>query len=78
MHVQLKNIVKEYPNPADAHWALNNVNLELKPGDFVAIVASSGVGKTTLLNMITAVDAPTNGEVMLDAQSLHNAKRLTN
>jgi putative ABC transport system ATP-binding protein len=46
--------------------ALNNLNIQVKKGEFVAIMGPSGSGKTTLLNIIGAIDKPTSGQVLLD------------
>lgn len=50
--------------------ALVSVDLDLLPGELVAITGRSGSGKTTLLNMAGALDEPTTGEVMVDGQNL--------
>ena len=58
--------------------ALDNINLAIEEGDFVAIAGPSGSGKTTLLNMMGALDTPTNGEVVVDGTllaSLNKAKQ---
>ena len=49
---------------------LNGVTLNIQPGEFVAIVGASGNGKSTLLNMITGIDHPTSGEVIVAGQKL--------
>jgi len=46
--------------------ALSDVNLQVKKGDFISIMGSSGCGKTTLLNMLGCLDKPTYGKVILD------------
>ena len=46
--------------------ALSNLNLQMKKGEFVAIMGPSGSGKTTLLNVLGCIDKPTNGKVILD------------
>ena len=68
--VMTRNLVKNYQTPNGALEVLRGIDLELRQGDFVAIVGASGVGKTTLLNMITAVDKPTSGEVIIGDKSV--------
>ncbi len=46
--------------------ALNNVFLNIEPGEFVSLIGPSGCGKSTLLRLITGLDAPTGGEILLD------------
>lgn len=47
-------------------WALNKVNIEVKEGEFVAIMGPSGCGKSTLLNILGLLDNPTSGEYFLN------------
>jgi putative ABC transport system ATP-binding protein len=51
--------------------ALKGVNLDVYPGEFVAILGKSGAGKTTLVNMLTGVDRPTAGEVWVEGVPVH-------
>ena len=69
--IRLTNLVKAYKSAAGELPALNGVNLEIYPGEFVAITGKSGAGKTTLINMITGVDRLTSGEVWVDDMPLH-------
>ncbi|MDJ0756358.1 MAG: ATP-binding cassette domain-containing protein [Ardenticatenaceae bacterium] len=63
--VILKNVVKTYVGPAGEFTALKNINLNFQYGEFVSIVGKSGSGKSTLLNMLTGIDHPTSGEVVI-------------
>lgn len=62
--IELKNICKEY-HSGGAVKALKDVNLKIRPGEFVAVMGASGSGKTTLLNIIGCMDRPTSGEYFL-------------
>lgn len=59
--IQMQNIVKKYFTETVETTALNGISLEIKQGDFVAIVGPSGCGKTTLLNLIGLIDKPDAG-----------------
>lgn len=62
--ITIKNLTKIYKGGVDV-IALNNINLEIKKGEFLAIVGPSGSGKSTLLNMIGLLDTPTSGQIFL-------------
>ena len=72
--IQITNLVKAYGSGIGALFALNNIDLEVYPGEFVAITGKSGAGKTTLINMITGVDRITSGEVWVDEMPLHQMR----
>ncbi len=72
--IRLTNLVKTYKSAAGELPALNGVDLEIYPGEFVAITGKSGAGKTTLINMITGVDRLTSGEVWVDDMPLHKMR----
>ena len=57
----LSNIKKVFKTDEVETWALQNVNLEVKKGEFVAIMGPSGCGKSTLLNILGLLDTPTEG-----------------
>ncbi len=77
--IRLSHVVKDYPTPSGPFRALEDVNLEIWPGEFVAVIGKSGAGKTTLVNMITGVDHVTSGEAIVAGASLHrmNETRLS-
>jgi len=66
VRLSIRNLDKSFGN----FQVLQNVNLELNPGEFVAVVGKSGCGKSTLLRLIGGLDAPTFGEVAIDGQVL--------
>lgn len=68
---RLTNVVKAYPMGHREYVALRGVDLTLHSGEFTAIVGPSGSGKSTILNMITGIDRPTSGEVIMAGMPLH-------
>lgn len=72
--IRLHNVWKTYRSAAGEFDALKGINLEIYPGEFVAILGSSGAGKTTLVNMITGVDHLTQGEIIVDERPVHTMK----
>lgn len=67
----LYNVVKAYPMGDRQYIALRGVDLTLYASEFTAIVGPSGSGKSTILNMITGIDRPTTGEVVMAGMPLH-------
>jgi lipoprotein-releasing system ATP-binding protein len=68
--VKATNLGKEYPLPDGVLRVFEGINLELLKGDLVAIMGMSGVGKTTFLNLLGALDKPTEGEILFDGEDL--------
>lgn len=70
--VEAREIKKYYGSGEARVKALNGITLSIKKGEFVAIVGSSGSGKTSLLNMIGGLDVPDSGEVIIDGKRLND------
>jgi putative ABC transport system ATP-binding protein len=68
--IQLRQVVKTYPLPGREHRALDEIDLDIEQGEFVAVVGRSGSGKTTLLNLLAGIDRPTSGAVRVAGASL--------
>lgn len=68
--VDLKQLVKAYETPSGHFTALQDINLQIRAGEFVAVVGKSGSGKTTLLNVLTGIDRPTRGAVSIAGTDL--------
>ena len=61
--ISLHHVTKTYETPAGKFAALKDIDLEIRPGQFVGIVGKSGSGKSTLLNMVAGIDRPSTGSV---------------
>jgi putative ABC transport system ATP-binding protein len=72
--LELKNVNKIYDSAEVKVHAVNDVTLDFKTAEFVAIVGPSGSGKTTLLNMIGGLDMPTSGEIIIGGTNLSELK----
>lgn len=69
--VDLHQVVKTYKGTAGTFTALKGIDLQVEAGAFVSIIGKSGSGKSTLINVITGIDRPTSGEVIVDNVRIH-------
>lgn len=72
--MQVKNISKEYGKKGVKTRVLNNVSLEIYEGDFIAIMGPSGAGKSTLLNLLSTIDKPTHGSIIMEGVDITKVK----
>ncbi len=70
--IDMRNIVKRFPVGNDEITILHGVSFNVYPGEFVSIVGPSGNGKSTLLNMVTGIDRPSDGEVIVTGKPVHS------
>jgi putative ABC transport system ATP-binding protein len=63
--IDLRGITKIFQTPAGPFAALRGIDLQIQPGEFVAVVGKSGSGKSTLINVFTGIDHPTEGEAIV-------------
>lgn len=68
--INIRSLTKQYKMGDSIVNALDNVSLDVKQGEFVAIVGASGSGKTTLMNILGCLDRPTDGEYHLDGDKV--------
>ncbi len=68
--IQTNNLQKVFRTDEVETWALNNVSIEIKEGEFVAIMGPSGCGKSTLLNILGLLDNPTDGTYTLNGNEV--------
>ena len=78
--VEIKNLVKSYGARGFQTKVLKGIDLTIFKNDFIAIMGPSGSGKTTLLNMLSTIDKPTHGTILLDGMDITKAgnKELSN
>ncbi|MEO7494467.1 MAG: ABC transporter ATP-binding protein [Massilia sp.] len=69
--IELNGVSKRYPGVGKGFLALDDVDLRLPGGEFVAIVGKSGSGKSTLINLIAGIDRPSAGTVSVDGTPVH-------
>ena len=70
-HIEIKNVSKRYINLAgEENDAVDNVSLDIKPGEFVSFMGPSGCGKTTLLRIIAGLLKPDEGQLYLDGEEI--------
>ncbi len=69
--IDLRRVVKNYKTPAGDFPALRGIDLQVRRGEFVAVYGKSGAGKSTMINLITGIDNPTSGEIVIDNTALH-------
>jgi putative ABC transport system ATP-binding protein len=73
--ISCQSISKSYRKGANTVTPLENLNLEVPRGEFLALMGPSGSGKTTLLNLISGIDSPTTGTLVIDGENIAGFSR---
>ncbi|MFF7081467.1 ABC transporter ATP-binding protein [Streptomyces lavendulae] len=66
--VRIEHVSKSFPGPAGSQSVLDDISLDVAPGEFVTILGASGCGKSTLLNLVAGLDTPTAGAVTTEGR----------
>jgi putative ABC transport system ATP-binding protein len=69
--IEIRDVVKRFPVGDTEITILKGISFQVKKGEFLSIVGPSGNGKSTLLNMITGIDRPTSGEIIVTGREVH-------
>lgn len=68
--IEIRHLSKTYQLPNESVRALNDVSLEVKPGEIFGVVGPSGAGKSTLIRCVNLLEKPTSGEVIVNGQQM--------
>lgn len=68
--LELRNVTKTFNTEEGEMEALEGINIEVKPNEFLCIIGPSGCGKTTLLRLVAGLDHPNSGEIILDGKEV--------
>jgi lipoprotein-releasing system ATP-binding protein len=69
MSLKVNKVTKNFGNPPTK--VLQNINFDIQKGEFVSLTGKSGSGKSTLLYILSSLDVPTSGNVLIDGKDLH-------
>ena len=72
--IEVQSVNKTYQRGGETLVVLDDLNLEVPEGDFLALMGPSGSGKSTLLNLIGGLDSPSSGQVIINGEHLENMK----
>jgi putative ABC transport system ATP-binding protein len=70
--IRLQGLTKIYPEGNSQHMVLQDVDGEIAQGEIVAVLGRSGSGKSTLLNLISGIDVPTSGQILVNSTPIHS------
>ncbi len=73
--IKTENLCRFYTHGSEEIQAVNNVNLQIKNGEFLGIVGASGSGKSTILNLLAGLDTPTSGSITYEKDLLTSLNR---
>jgi len=71
-NIELRKLTKQFTLASGVFTALSDINVIFRAGEFTSVVGRSGSGKSTLMNMITGIDKPSSGEVIVDEKPIHS------
>jgi putative ABC transport system ATP-binding protein len=69
--ISLRGVGKSYPTHDGSFTALDDISLDIRRGEFVGVVGQSGSGKSTLLNLMSGIDRPSSGELLVGGVAVH-------
>lgn len=69
--LKANDLIKKYGNGENEFLALKGIDLSINKGEFVAIIGKSGSGKSTLIHLLSGIDVPTSGEVIINNQDIY-------
>lgn len=68
--IQVSNLIKKYRMGSEVVAVLNGIDLQIYPGEILSILGTSGSGKTTFLNLVSGLERPTKGKIIIDGHNL--------
>ena len=69
--ISVRHLQKAFPSPTGPVNALKGIDIRVERGEFVAVIGKSGSGKSTFINMLTGIDRPTSGEIVIGGTPIH-------